>query len=104
MKPISFTKDETIFVGQTDDIDPLPTKIVQYGADGSRGIISCWKPSIKDRLLVMIGKPIYLVILGNQQPPVLLSTDAVDIGAVDNPNDRRFKVEYDSKSGKVYPE
>lgn len=102
MKPISFTKFETVFVGQSTETAPLPTKIIQY-SDGTKAIVSCWKPSFIDWLRVLIGKPVYLVILGTRQPPVLLSTDAIEVGAADlsEPDEIEQNVEVDMKTGDV---
>lgn len=101
MKPIKFTKYETIFTGKDANILDLPTKIIEYG-DGGHGIISCWKLSIIDYIRVLFGKPIYLVIMGNRLPPVLLSTDSKRIGASDDEDQEQKHIEYDPESGKVY--
>lgn len=37
--------------------------------------VSCWKPSLRDIVRILIGKPIWLsVYMGGQQPPVCVST------------------------------
>ena len=100
MNPIKFTKHETIFIGQSENVLPLPTKIIEY-SDGKKGIISCWKPAIRERFQMLFGKPIYLVILGSQQPPVLLSLDANEIGATDKDDEKEVEILYDEKLGKV---
>lgn len=44
---------------------------VVYG-DGF--IASYWKPSFKERIMILFGRPIRLCIAGKTQPPVMLDT------------------------------
>jgi len=73
MRPINFLHANKTFTkpdGMTDDeCGPLPVY-----TDGQY-LISCWKPSFKDRLIILLGKSIWLWILGKAHPPVKLTTD-----------------------------
>lgn len=100
MKPISFTKHETVFVGQSKDVAPLPAKVVMYD-DGRKGIVSCWKVNAMEILRLVFTRRIYLCLLGSKQPPVLLTIDPSEVGAVDNPEDRQFEVDANLNLGEV---
>lgn len=78
MKPINFHERETIFTSDDPMIEPLPVLSVKY-SDGERALVSCWKPSLKDIINVLIGKPIFLSLLSDFQPPCLLSTDRSEV-------------------------
>lgn len=78
MKPINFHPREAIFISDDPDIKPLPVLPITYGT-GEKGMISCWKPSLKDIFRVLTGKPVYLVLLSTFQPPVYLSTDRDEV-------------------------
>jgi hypothetical protein len=74
MKPIDFpekTLDLQKPAGMTDEqCSPLPVF-----RDGQH-CISCWAPTWRERLEILLGRPIWLwVWMGNTQPPVLLATE-----------------------------
>lgn len=77
MKPVSFHEKEVLFTlpGNTD-VMPLPVLRVTFPDDGS-GLASCWKPDWKDRLRILFGKPIYLILWSPIQPPVSITTDCI---------------------------
>jgi len=35
--------------------------------------ISCWRPSFIQRVMILIGRPVWLHVVGNKQPPVMLT-------------------------------
>lgn len=75
--PISFHKDELIFtLPGNSDVMPLPVLQVTF-PEGGTGMVSCWKPSWRDRLRLFFGKPIYLILWFPAQPPVSLTTDNI---------------------------
>ena len=76
MKPIKFDEDCVIFSKDQPEYEDLPVLIVNY-TDGTRGHISAWKLNLIERLKILIGIPIYLVILGNQ-PPIWLTVEKAD--------------------------
>lgn len=80
MTPVSFHPQEQLFTSTDPNVGDLPTIRVEY-ADGGRGIVSCWRPSFRERLSMLMGRPVYLCVLGWLYPPVLLSTDAHEVGA-----------------------
>lgn len=78
MKPISFHPRERIFTSDEPDIVPLPVLPISY-SDGYNGLVSCWKPGLKDIIRILVGKPIYLILLSDFQPPCSLSTDRFEV-------------------------
>lgn len=74
MKPVNFHKNEVIFTSDDPDVENLPVLPITYGGN-EHGMASCWKPGLKDILRIIFGAPVFLIILGQSQPPVLLSTD-----------------------------
>lgn len=84
MNPINFHKDETIIKGyENENIGDLPVLPVVYQFPNSqrRGLTSCWKPTLKDRILLAFGKPVFVSIIAPIQPPIILTTDADAVGA-----------------------
>ncbi len=81
MKPISFHEDEqTLHPPKgSKNIVPVQVLTVTY-LEGIRGIISCWRPTVKDILRMLIKRRIYLAILGTMHPPVLVTTDGEEVG------------------------
>lgn len=73
MKPVNFHQKEIIYNHPDPNILDLPVLQVQY-SNGNIGLISCWKPSWKDRLRILFGKPIYAGLLSPVQPPIFIST------------------------------
>lgn len=71
MKPISFHEKEINFMSPDPNISSLPVLQIAYD-DGQRGLVSCWKPSFREILQIIFGQPIFLMILGEIQPPVAL--------------------------------
>lgn len=78
MKPINFHKAEVIFESDNKDIEPLPVLPITYEGFGDC-LLSCWKPSLRDILRILIGKPVYLSLLSEVQPPCSLGTDRLAI-------------------------
>ncbi len=74
MKPINFHPNEVIYISPDPKILDLPVLQVQY-SDGQTALLSCWKPSWKDRLRILFGKPIYAGLLSPMQPPIFISTE-----------------------------
>lgn len=84
MNAINFMPDQTVILAKdSEDHFPLPVIKLVYN-DGTPAFISAWVGNWKERLLFLIGKPIYLTILTDKaHPPVLLTTDAAVIGLDD---------------------
>ena len=61
------------------DIAPLPVITVTYG-DGEHAIVSCWKPSFKELLQLLISRRVYLAVLGTSQPAVAVDVDPTALG------------------------
>ncbi len=80
MKPISFHPEEVSYTSSDPTIEPLPVLSVLHDtgeATLDRILISCWKPGLLDILRIILGRPVFLAILGGSQPPVSLSTDSI---------------------------
>jgi len=82
MKPLDFSKHTQLMRGPDDSIEDLPILVVHYEG-GGRAMISCWQLSWIDLLRVLFTRRIFAAIWGGQHPPILLSTDAKDIGVVE---------------------
>lgn len=78
MRPVSFHPKEVLYTSPEPEIEPLPVVRIMY-RDGALGLISCWKPSFWDVVRLVLGRPVYLVLLSPVQPPVLLSTDRDEV-------------------------
>jgi hypothetical protein len=85
MKPISFHKQQTTYTGDEDrNIGNMHVLRIQYNT--SPALVSCWKPSLLERMKILLGGRVYLAILGTSQPPVLLTGNAKEVlgdGAAD---------------------
>ena len=84
MNPINFHKNERIFKGQEDEnIGDLPVLPVLYNFPSGprRGLTSCWKPTLKDRILLAFGKPVFVSVIASTQPPIVLTIDGDEVGA-----------------------
>ena len=79
MKAIDFMPGMTIPLGKDqDEYFTLPAIRVVY--PDTEGFITAWKPTFKDKLRFLVGKPLYMILLTNQHPPCLLSTSREEIG------------------------
>lgn len=64
MKPIEFPEQTTVLAGR-HDIAGLP-----IWGNGSI-CVSCWKPTLRDRLAILLGAKIWVSVLsGKTQPPI----------------------------------
>ncbi len=72
MTPIDFA-ERTHVLGQPKDWDEA-----QYGICNGlpvalgEHIVSCWKPTWRERLSLLLGYPLWLVVHSRAQPPVKL--------------------------------
>lgn len=75
MKPISFHPNETLIMppaGHEDHIDPLVALGILF-PNGQKGIVSCWQPRPVESRLVFEGMPVYLGVIADAQPPVMIT-------------------------------
>lgn len=81
MKAFDFMPDMTTILAENqEEFFPLPVIKVKY-KDGDRAFISAWKPLFIDKIRLLFGKPVYLVVMSDTpHPPVLLTTDGDEIG------------------------
>lgn len=70
MKPIEFKEQNTVFARGQKEYLPLPA---YKEPDGK--IMTCWRPSLKDRFQILFTGKIWLCILTYNRPlqPLLLS-------------------------------
>jgi len=72
MQPINFDQANRVFTKPAsmsdDECNPL-----SVFSDGTH-LISCWRPSLKERLAVLFRRKVWLWIFGQSQPPVALGT------------------------------
>lgn len=77
MKPISFHPQENVYtLPGNSEVMPLPVLQITF-PEGGTGLASCWKPDWKDRLRILLGKPVYLLLWCPLQPPVSITTDDI---------------------------
>jgi hypothetical protein len=59
-----------------DDCGALPVCHVRVNINGKivNGFVSCWQPTEQDMQDIAAGKPVYLTVLAEGQPPVNLTT------------------------------
>lgn len=76
MRAFDFMPGMTITLAKDQDqYFPLPVIHAVY-VDGTKAFISAWKASFKDKIRLLLGKPVYLAIMTQaQSPPVLLTTN-----------------------------
>lgn len=78
MEPQSFHPNEVVFTSSDETIRDLRVLRVEFG-DGSLGLMSCWRVSLVDIIRLLVGRRVYLTILGNLQPPVSLTTNKREV-------------------------
>ena len=71
MKPLNTGAKGAYIVGgeQAGQPEYLPLEVVR-GEDGT--LWSCWKPSWRERFMLLLGAPISVGILAQRQPPVMV--------------------------------
>ena len=80
MKPIDFPQSTKV-LQRPSTMAESECQSLPVWNDGVQ-CISCWKPSIKDRLRILFGGKVWLgVMSGKTQPPVFLSGECVFIKA-----------------------
>jgi hypothetical protein len=81
--PVDVHPEQTIYKGdENNNIGDLAVLRVEY-ADGGRACVSAWKMNWCERLQVLIGRPVYLVVRTHEfaQPPIMMTTDKTEAGA-----------------------
>lgn len=71
MKAIRFERQDSIY-GMDQRFKPLPVR-THKTADGTTMLTSCWVPSPEERDQIAEGKPIFLHVLSEEQPPCKLT-------------------------------
>lgn len=66
--------DGSWVVGGVDAGQPeyFPLEI-RRGPEGA--LWSAWRPSLKERFLVLLGRPLRIGILANKQPPIIVTLE-----------------------------
>lgn len=80
MNPVDFPWSNRTYVkpeGWTDEQCQALQTYQGVNEDGHSLIISCWKPTPEEIADIVAGKPIFLHVLTNVQPPVLLTTKSL---------------------------
>lgn len=73
MKPSPFKQQNLVLTKPLDmtDEECAPLSVHQH----TEGLISCWRPSWRDRLALLFGFPLWMYIRGHQQPAIALETE-----------------------------
>jgi len=78
MNPVPKFHPDAQTISGYNDVADLDAVMVRYG-DGKRGIVSCWRPSLRELLYIAFRRRIYLSVLGQSQPPVSLMANPEDV-------------------------
>lgn len=78
MKPIKESDKQVKYTHPDTNIEDLWVYQVKY-SDGILGYYSVWKPSFKEIIKLLFGKPLYVGLL-NYQPPIAVLLDKKEIG------------------------
>lgn len=80
MKPVAcFHPREQLLQSPHPDIGALPVVEVAFEGFGN-GWVSCWRLSWRERLAALLGRPVYLAVLGfGGHPPVLLTVERQEV-------------------------
>ena len=74
MKPIDFPQS-TKELGRPRTMTDDECGSLHVWSDG-RQCVSCWNPTLKERVRILFGRPVWLgVVSGNTQPPVFVRAD-----------------------------
>lgn len=73
MKPIDFPEANRTFAKPANmtDEECAPLRVHDTG----EALISCWRPGWRDRFRLLLGRPIWLWIIGRAQPPVAIEVE-----------------------------
>lgn len=75
MRPISFPQ-QTVELQKPASMTAEECGGLPVFRDGTH-CISCWRPSWRERLALLLGRPVWLwVWMGNTQPPVALTVES----------------------------
>ncbi len=66
MKPIKFTESNRIYAENQEDYLPLPAFVDPNDERGS--VISCWKLSLKERIILLFTGKLWVALLMFGQP------------------------------------
>lgn len=76
MRPTNFKQSNKVLTKPSDMTDEECSSLHVF-TDGNQ-CVSCWKPSIKERLLILLTGRVWLGVLsGETQPPVFVSGESV---------------------------
>lgn len=114
MDPISFHPDETLKKApEGSRMGDLPAVGVTWD-DGTKGLISCWMPAPDEARALFELKPLYLAVISEFQPPILMTTDRSLVLGPDAPGfpdgaelpqvppQKQLEMQVGSKGGKVH--
>jgi hypothetical protein len=62
-----------------------------YYPDGSTEIISCWKPSLWERVKILFTGKVFVHLLAVQHPPLYVSTDTRHIKEIEKAYDQALQ-------------
>ncbi len=64
--------DNTNIILAAEDCGDLPATVLQYG-DGRQELETCWELTQEELATVQRTRKIYLIVVGREHPPVILS-------------------------------
>lgn len=108
MKPVEFKEHNVVYAKDQKQYIPLPgLRKGQYDINPEGAFVTCWKPSLKDRLRILFGGNFWLETLTfwHNLQPVRISTRKKDLvpGYFKRPDDasdakRYIKLEKNAKN------
>ena len=73
MKPIQHNSNNFVFEPphgmSPEQCVPLACTLIQY-EDGARGIMSFWKPTAEELMMLQNGQHVIVTVMGTQMPPI----------------------------------
>lgn len=82
MKPIPWHPNNQVLMpppGTEDEVSPLPVLPLTY-SDGSHALVSCWQLHWKDLVRVLLTRRVYVAVMGQGHPPLMVRTHPVEMG------------------------
>lgn len=82
MKPINdFHEDVQALEGEGEHIDSIGILALRYNYLDARPVmVSCWRVTWKDIIRMIFTRKLWLVVMGEQWPPLFIETDKAYTG------------------------
>lgn len=75
MKPTDFPQANRTFHRPRSMTDEECEPLRVYVLTNHYALISCWRPTWRERLAILLGRPVWLWVSGGSHPPVALTAE-----------------------------